>query len=57
VSFKFHASYLNWLIALKRKKLQGAEGFVIIVRHVNAENRIVWNLGSFELSSAPMFPE
>lgn len=35
----------NYTLSLKARKLGGAEGFMIVVRHLNAEDYVVWNLG------------
>ncbi len=40
-------AWKNYTFSVKARKLDGAEGFLITVRRVDAENFIVWNLGGF----------
>jgi Alpha-L-arabinofuranosidase len=37
----------NYTISLKARKISGAEGFMVTVRHVDSENYIVWNIGGY----------
>ncbi|MBC8097276.1 MAG: DUF1080 domain-containing protein, partial [Akkermansiaceae bacterium] len=40
-------AWKDYTLSLKARKLSGAEGFLITVRRVDAENCVVWNLGGF----------
>ena len=44
--FAGDASWSDYTLSLKARKLGGAEGFRIIVRQNDPENYIVWNLGA-----------
>jgi alpha-L-arabinofuranosidase len=39
------ASWSDYTLSLKARKLGGAEGLSIVVRHNGPENHVVWNLG------------
>jgi alpha-L-arabinofuranosidase len=41
------ASWSDYTLTLKARKVSGAEGFLIMVRHDGPEKFIVWNLGGF----------
>ena len=43
--FAGDVSWSDYTLSLKARKLGGAEGFRIIVRHLGPENHILWNLG------------
>ncbi len=42
------ASWRDYTLSLKARKLGGSEGFMIVVRHGGPENHVVWNIGGFQ---------
>jgi hypothetical protein len=42
------ASWSDYTLSLKARKLGGSEGFTIVVRHAGPENHMVWNVGGYQ---------
>jgi len=42
------ASWSDYTLSLKARKLGGSEGFTIVVRHAGPENHMVWDVGSYQ---------
>ncbi len=42
------ASWSDYTLSLKARKLGGAEGFTIVVRYAGPENYVVWNIGGYQ---------
>jgi alpha-L-arabinofuranosidase len=41
------ASWSDYMLSLKARKLGGSEGFTIVVRYAGPENHVVWNIGGY----------
>ena len=42
------ASWSDYTLSLKARKLGGSEGFTIVVRYDGPENHVVWNIGGYQ---------
>jgi alpha-L-arabinofuranosidase len=42
------ASWSDYTLSLKARKLGGSEGFTIVVRYAGPENHVVWNIGGYQ---------